>query len=139
MISSLSRASVVHGCVALCRMVFSREAVEQLLQSGCRCYSNDAPDDMVLGMCLNALGLPVTHSPLFHQVRLTPESHVSSCHLQVKLDDSLNCPAFMTLIWSLLFQNLHKNQAALWPQVKISWQKFRITSLNLFGMSTFIS
>ena len=49
-------------------MVFSREAVLQLLQSGCKCYSDDAPDDMVLGMCFNALGLAVTHSPLFHQV-----------------------------------------------------------------------
>ncbi|MED6294018.1 Beta-1,3-glucosyltransferase, partial [Characodon lateralis] len=49
-------------------MVFSREAVVRLLNSGCKCYSNDAPDDMVLGMCLNALGLPITHSPLFHQV-----------------------------------------------------------------------
>ncbi|XP_029700164.1 beta 3-glucosyltransferase a isoform X2 [Takifugu rubripes] len=54
-------------------MVFSREAVARLLDSGCRCYSNDAPDDMVLGMCLNALGLPVTHSPLFHQAR--PEDY----------------------------------------------------------------
>ncbi|XP_058490835.1 beta 3-glucosyltransferase a [Solea solea] len=54
-------------------MVFSREAVVQLLNSGCKCYSNDAPDDMVLGMCLNALGLPVTHSPLFHQAR--PEDY----------------------------------------------------------------
>ncbi|TKS80778.1 Beta-1,3-glucosyltransferase [Collichthys lucidus] len=54
-------------------MVFSREAVVRLLDSGCKCYSNDAPDDMVLGMCLNALGLPVTHSPLFHQAR--PEDY----------------------------------------------------------------
>ncbi|XP_076002020.1 beta 3-glucosyltransferase a isoform X2 [Genypterus blacodes] len=54
-------------------MVFSREAVLRLLNSGCKCYSNDAPDDMVLGMCLNALGLPVTHSPLFHQAR--PEDY----------------------------------------------------------------
>uniref|UniRef100_A0A3Q3BK49 Beta 3-glucosyltransferase a n=1 Tax=Haplochromis burtoni TaxID=8153 RepID=A0A3Q3BK49_HAPBU len=54
-------------------MVFSREAVVRLLKSGCKCYSNDAPDDMVLGMCLNALGLPVTHSPLFHQAR--PEDY----------------------------------------------------------------
>uniref|UniRef100_A0A672ZKZ0 Beta 3-glucosyltransferase a n=1 Tax=Sphaeramia orbicularis TaxID=375764 RepID=A0A672ZKZ0_9TELE len=54
-------------------MVFSREAVLQLLNSGCKCYSNDAPDDMVLGMCLNALGLPVIHSPLFHQAR--PEDY----------------------------------------------------------------
>ncbi|CAL8352674.1 unnamed protein product [Lota lota] len=54
-------------------MVFSREAVLQLLQSGCKCYSDDAPDDMVLGMCFNALGLAVTHSPLFHQAR--PEDY----------------------------------------------------------------
>ncbi|XP_027900946.1 beta 3-glucosyltransferase a [Xiphophorus couchianus] len=54
-------------------MVFSREAVVRLLNSGCKCYSNDAPDDMVLGMCLNALGLPITHSPLFHQAR--PEDY----------------------------------------------------------------
>lgn len=57
--------------VCCCSMVFSREAVVRLLNSGCKCYSNDAPDDMVLGMCLNALGLPVTHSPLFHQVVFT--------------------------------------------------------------------
>ncbi|RXM95451.1 Beta-1,3-glucosyltransferase [Acipenser ruthenus] len=48
-------------------MVFSREAVVRLLESNCRCYSNDAPDDMVLGMCFNGLGIPVTHSALFHQ------------------------------------------------------------------------
>lgn len=29
----------------------------------------DAPDDMVLGMCFSGLGIPITHSPLFHQVR----------------------------------------------------------------------
>ncbi|KAM3616289.1 uncharacterized protein V6R79_015588 [Siganus canaliculatus] len=57
----------------LISMVFSREAVVRLLDSGCKCYSNDAPDDMVLGMCFNALGLPVTHSPLFHQAR--PEDY----------------------------------------------------------------
>nr|XP_054384608.1 beta-1,3-glucosyltransferase isoform X4 [Pongo abelii] len=48
-------------------MVFSREAVRRLLASKCRCYSNDAPDDMVLGMCFSGLGISVTHSPLFHQ------------------------------------------------------------------------
>ncbi|XP_037402825.1 beta-1,3-glucosyltransferase isoform X2 [Pygocentrus nattereri] len=50
-------------------MVFSREAVQRILSSGCACYSPDAPDDMVLGMCLNTLGLSVTHSPQFHQAR----------------------------------------------------------------------
>ncbi|KAG2456686.1 B3GLT glucosyltransferase, partial [Polypterus senegalus] len=54
-------------------MVFSRQAVLKLLESGCRCYSNDAPDDMVLGMCFSALGIPVTHSSLFHQAR--PEDY----------------------------------------------------------------
>ncbi|XP_062872861.1 beta 3-glucosyltransferase a [Trichomycterus rosablanca] len=54
-------------------MVFSREAVLRLLASGCKCYSDDAPDDMVVGMCLNALRIPVTHSPLFHQAR--PEDY----------------------------------------------------------------
>ncbi|XP_059759033.1 beta-1,3-glucosyltransferase isoform X3 [Balaenoptera ricei] len=49
-------------------MVFSREAIRRLLASKCRCYSNDAPDDMVLGMCFSGLGIPVTHSPLFHQI-----------------------------------------------------------------------
>ncbi|XP_054978743.1 beta-1,3-glucosyltransferase isoform X2 [Sorex araneus] len=49
-------------------MVFSREAIKRLLSSKCRCYSNDAPDDMVLGMCFSGLGIPATHSPLFHQV-----------------------------------------------------------------------
>ncbi|KAI4874594.1 hypothetical protein NFI96_010560 [Prochilodus magdalenae] len=56
-------------------MVFSREAVLRLLASGCKCYSNDAPDDMVVGMCLNALQIPVTHSPLFHQAR--PEDYAT--------------------------------------------------------------
>ncbi|XP_066507354.1 beta-1,3-glucosyltransferase [Hoplias malabaricus] len=54
-------------------MVFSRKAVLRILSSGCACYSPDAPDDMVLGMCLHTLGLSVTHSPQFHQAR--PEDY----------------------------------------------------------------
>lgn len=68
-----ARTLTTHKLMCVCvlcpvRMVFSRAAVVRLLASDCKCYSNDAPDDMVLGMCLNALGLPVTHSSLFHQV-----------------------------------------------------------------------
>ncbi|XP_061484444.1 beta-1,3-glucosyltransferase isoform X2 [Rhineura floridana] len=48
-------------------MVFSRAAIQRLFASKCRCYSNDAPDDMVIGMCFSGLRIPVTHSPLFHQ------------------------------------------------------------------------
>ncbi|XP_061596751.1 beta-1,3-glucosyltransferase-like isoform X2 [Cololabis saira] len=50
-------------------MVFSRTAVSRLLSSGCSCYSDDAPDDMVLGRCLASVGVPITHSPLFHQAQ----------------------------------------------------------------------
>ncbi|KAL6098724.1 b3glct [Pungitius sinensis] len=50
-------------------MVLSRPAVSMLVSSGCRCYDDDAPDDMVLGRCLTSLGVPITHSPLFHQAR----------------------------------------------------------------------
>nr|KAF6427203.1 beta 3-glucosyltransferase [Rousettus aegyptiacus] len=57
-------------------MVFSREAVRRLLGGQCRCHSNDAPDDMVLGMCSSGLGVPVTHSPLFHQCLLHVEDAV---------------------------------------------------------------
>lgn len=53
-----------------CRMVLSRAAVFRLLSSGCSCYSDEAPDDMVLGRCLTSLRVPITHSPLFHQVGL---------------------------------------------------------------------
>ena len=51
-------------------MILSHSALDQLLGSNiCTCGSNDAPDDMTLGMCLKRLGIPITHSPLFHQVR----------------------------------------------------------------------
>ncbi|KAM9348097.1 beta-1,3-glucosyltransferase [Symphorus nematophorus] len=54
-------------------MVLSRVAVSRLVSSGCSCYSDDAPDDMVLGRCFTSLGVPITHSPLFHQAR--PEDY----------------------------------------------------------------
>ncbi|KAL3042775.1 hypothetical protein OYC64_020657 [Pagothenia borchgrevinki] len=50
-------------------MVLSRSAVSRLVSSGCGCYSDDAPDDMVLGRCFTSLGVPITHSPLFHQAQ----------------------------------------------------------------------
>ncbi|XP_030010995.1 beta-1,3-glucosyltransferase [Sphaeramia orbicularis] len=50
-------------------MVLSRAAVSRIISGGCSCYTDDAPDDMVLGMCLKTLSIPITHSPLFHQAR----------------------------------------------------------------------
>jgi hypothetical protein len=50
-------------------MVFSIAAVHQVATSSyCECPSNSTPDDMFLGICLAKLGIPITHSPLFHQV-----------------------------------------------------------------------
>ncbi|CAG2061585.1 unnamed protein product [Timema podura] len=51
-------------------MVFSLVLVRRLVDSGlCRCPSISTPDDMFLGVCLARLGVPITHSPLFHQAR----------------------------------------------------------------------
>ncbi|XP_050545745.1 beta-1,3-glucosyltransferase [Daktulosphaira vitifoliae] len=35
----------------------------------CKCYAPDAPDDMVLGICLQSLNISIVHSPVFHQAR----------------------------------------------------------------------
>lgn len=40
-----------------------------LIEGGrCRCGSMDAPDDMMLGICLKDLDIPIIHSAFFHQV-----------------------------------------------------------------------
>ncbi|KAH6932106.1 hypothetical protein HPB50_002868 [Hyalomma asiaticum] len=49
-------------------MVFSRKTAERIVNSPCSCSKDDSPDDMTLGVCLKQLGVPVMHSPLFHQV-----------------------------------------------------------------------
>jgi len=49
-------------------MVLSQPAIEQLVQD-CRCASDEAPDDMTLGMCLGRINVPCTHSRFFHQAR----------------------------------------------------------------------
>lgn len=52
-------------------IVFSRPLFEQLSLSGvCECPSVSSPDDMFLGICIAQLGVNITHSPLFHQVKL---------------------------------------------------------------------
>jgi UDP-glucose:O-linked fucose beta-1,3-glucosyltransferase len=43
-------------------------ALVHKLGTNCRCYAHDAPDDMVIGMCLQSLNATVVHSPVFHQV-----------------------------------------------------------------------
>lgn len=45
-------------------------ALVHKLSTICQCYAPDAPDDMVLGMCLKAINSTVVHSPVFHQVSL---------------------------------------------------------------------
>nr|CAB3224849.1 beta-1,3-glucosyltransferase-like [Phallusia mammillata] len=51
-------------------MVMSRAAVRAWKNKGCHCPAIDSPDDMFLGQCFSlVVGVPVTHSPLFHQAR----------------------------------------------------------------------
>lgn len=48
-------------------IILSVELVHKL-STTCQCYAPDAPDDMVLGMCLKSLNATIVHSPVFHQV-----------------------------------------------------------------------
>ena len=52
-------------------MVFSMELVRRIVLEceSCRCAAIDQPDDMVIGAWLKRLGVPLSHSPLFHQVK----------------------------------------------------------------------
>lgn len=52
------------------RMALSAAALRMLIDSrSCHCAADDSPDDMTFGLCLKHLKIPVTHSPLFHQVK----------------------------------------------------------------------
>ncbi|XP_035212878.1 beta-1,3-glucosyltransferase-like isoform X1 [Stegodyphus dumicola] len=65
-------------------MVFSAPTVKKLIET-CQCPSIDSPDDMIIGICLKKLNIPVIHSSHFHQGRpidysvdfLQPQKHVS--------------------------------------------------------------
>ncbi|KAK7074304.1 Transferase activity protein, partial [Halocaridina rubra] len=51
-------------------MIFSKELVKHLADPRiCHCPSIDTPDDMLLGLCLKHLTVPIIHSRLFHQGR----------------------------------------------------------------------
>ena len=51
-------------------MVMSRGAIKAWVDHDCKCPSIDAPDDMFLGQCFSTvIGVPVIHSPRFHQAR----------------------------------------------------------------------
>jgi len=49
-------------------IVFSRKAVEEIAKS-CECPSDDTPDDMYLGSCMQNLKIDFIHSDLMHQAR----------------------------------------------------------------------
>lgn len=48
-------------------IVFSVSVIEKLVHI-CRCPSATSPDDMILSMCLNRIGIEPIHSSRFHQV-----------------------------------------------------------------------
>jgi len=57
-------------------MVLSLPALEKLVTNdACYCSAPDAPDDMMIGVCLKYLHINITHSPLFHQVGLLFSYH----------------------------------------------------------------
>jgi len=50
--------------------VLSRGAINAWKKHECGCPDIATPDDMYLGVCFSfSVGVPVTHSPLFHQAR----------------------------------------------------------------------
>lgn len=49
-------------------IIFKPSTVQKILES-CYCPNINSPDDMIIGLCLRHLNIPVTHSPLFHQAR----------------------------------------------------------------------
>ncbi|CAH3110993.1 unnamed protein product [Porites lobata] len=57
-------------------MILSRAGIDALLKSNCNCWEPDSPDDMWLGNCFRRLGIPLTHSPAFHQAK--PNEYVPS-------------------------------------------------------------
>ena len=63
-------------------MIFSRAAVDKLLDSGCACGKDEDPDDMIIGMCAKRYDIPLTHSPLFHQVCIVL---ANSCKISLAL------------------------------------------------------
>ncbi|XP_031557357.1 beta-1,3-glucosyltransferase-like [Actinia tenebrosa] len=50
-------------------MVLSRAAINAIIESGCSCWEQNSPDDMWLGNCFRNIGVPIIHSPAFHQTR----------------------------------------------------------------------
>nr|XP_040038256.1 beta-1,3-glucosyltransferase [Gasterosteus aculeatus aculeatus] len=84
-------------------MVLSRAAVSLLASSGCRCHDDDAPDDMVLGRCLTSLGVPITHSPLFHQAR--PQDYSETLEQAVSFHKHWNIDP--VTVYKLWLQDTH--------------------------------
>lgn len=51
-------------------IVLSRVLLDKLsVHEACKCPCISSPDDMFLGVCIARLGVDITHSSLFHQVR----------------------------------------------------------------------
>lgn len=49
-------------------IVFSLSVVEKLVQS-CTCPTPSSPDDMIIALCLQRIGIEPIHSSRFHQVK----------------------------------------------------------------------
>lgn len=76
-------------------IVFSLSVVKKLVNN-CSCPSDSSPDDMIIAMCLQRLGIPSIHSSKFHQVM----------DFELKQKFRLNVSFFCRLV-QLIIQRLH--------------------------------
>ncbi|PIO74890.1 hypothetical protein TELCIR_03079 [Teladorsagia circumcincta] len=79
-------------------MVFSPSAARTIV-SKCACPADDAPDDMIIGMCSQRNDVAIIHNPAFHQARpidypdqyiRSEEAYESSGTMDDSSDDSLH-------------------------------------------------
>lgn len=64
------------------RMIFNLEAAK-ILSADCRCYAEDSPDDMILGLCALQENIPVIHNSGFHQVMKDVCRIFSQCPIKI--------------------------------------------------------
>ena len=60
----------IHNLHFLKSIVFSKGAIDSIVNSKITCPSHDYPDDMFIGNIARLLQLQLVHSSLFHQVTI---------------------------------------------------------------------
>lgn len=75
-------------------MVFSMPVVQRLVDE-CHCHANDSPDDMIIGMCLKRMEIPISHVPYIHQARPADYSEgFLGRHIPISFHKHWNCDPY---------------------------------------------